>query len=252
MVASARLGVLPMPIEKSGLSDTCSSDPSTLFPEKRGTIVSGSEMSTDPERSILRDMLVSRSLKLSIETGALFRLSSGADSDKYLDAKLTTLNSRAMPLIGRLFNRKIKECGWSPEAVGGLTLGADPIAFAVARESTEVLGRSINAFIVRKEPKEHGMARFIEGFEEADTPGLQVVIIDDVCTRGNSTGKAIERARAAGMKVLGAICLVDREEGASQLLKQNYNCDLVSIFTLDDLAEYKKSKIATLEIAVAD
>jgi orotate phosphoribosyltransferase len=157
-----------------------------------------------------------------------------------------------MPLIGRLFNRKIKESGWSPEAVGGLTLGADPIAFAVARESTEVLGTSINAFIVRKEPKEHGMARYIEGFEEADTPGLQVVIIDDVCTRGNSTGKAIGRARTAGMKVLGAICLVDREEGASQLLKQDYDCDLVSIFKIDELAEYKKSRIATLETAVAD
>jgi len=150
-----------------------------------------------------------------------------------------------MPLVGRLFNRKIKECGWSPKAVGGLTLGADPIAFSVARESTDVFGTSINTFIVRKEPKEHGMTRFIEGFEDSDTVDLPVVIIDDVCTRGNSTGKAIERASAAGMKVLGAICLVDREEGASQLLRHDYDCDLVNIFTLEELVDYKQSHSAT-------
>jgi orotate phosphoribosyltransferase len=205
--------------------------PSALFLEERGK---------------LRDMLVSRSLKL----GKVFRLSSGATSDRYLDAKLTTLKSAAMPLVGRLFNRKIKECGWSPKAVGGLTLGADPIAFSVARESVDVLGTDINTFIVRKEPKEHGMTRFIEGFEDADTLGLPVVIIDDVCTRGTSTGKAIERARMAGMKVLGAICLVDREEGASQLLRQEYDCDLVHIFTLEELVDYKKSRGAALETTV--
>ncbi len=190
-------------------------------------------------------MLVSRSLKL----GKVFRLSSGATSDRYLDAKLTTLSSAAMPLIGRLFNRALEKYGWSPKAVGGLTLGADPIAFAVARESRGVLGISIDAFIVRKEPKEHGMTRFIEGFEDEETSGMPVVIIDDVCTRGNSTGKAIDRARAAGMKVLGAICLVDREEGASQLLRDDYDCDLVSIFTLDELVNYKKSQSGTFETA---
>jgi orotate phosphoribosyltransferase len=91
------------------------------------------------------------------------------------------------------------------------------------------------------------MTRFIEGFEDADTSELPVVVIDDVCTRGNSTGKAIERARAAGMKVLGAICLVDREEGAAQLLRQDYDCELVDIFTLEELVNYKKSQGVTLE-----
>ncbi len=246
MVASVRLGVLPMPGESSSRPlDLDSSDLSvqTPFPEKRGKMGSDAEMPSDSDRSKLRDMLVSRSLKL----GRPFRLSSGAISDKYLDAKLTTLNSEAMPLVGRLFNRKIKESGWAPKAVGGLTLGADPIAFSVARESMDVIGTSINTFIVRKEPKEHGMTRFIEGFEDADTAGLPVVIIDDVCTRGNSTGRAIERARAAGMKVLGAICLVDRQEGASELLRQDYNCELVDIFTLEELVEYKKAQSAALE-----
>lgn len=241
MVASVRLGVLPMPIENSSRSlSTPLPDPS--FPEKNGKMVSDAKMLPDFDRSKLRDMLVARSLKLGS-----FLLSSGATSDRYLDAKLTTLNSAAMPLIGRLFNQKIKESGWSPAAVGGLTLGADPIAFSVARESMEMLGTAINAFIVRKDPKQHGMTRFIEGFETEDTPGLSVVIIDDVCTRGNSTGKAIERARDAGMKVLGAICLVDREEGASQLLRRDYECDLVSIFTLEELVGFKKSQATAPE-----
>jgi len=120
----------------------------------------------------------------------------------------------------------------------------------VARESFAVLGTRIDAFIVRKEPKEHGMTRFIEGFEDEETRGLPVVIIDDVCTRGNSTGKAIDRARAGGMVVLGAICLVDREEGASQLLRKDYDCDLVRIFTLEELVDYKKSQSGTLETAL--
>jgi orotate phosphoribosyltransferase len=212
------------------------------FPE-RGKMGSAAEMHSDPDRSKLRDMLVSRSLKLD----KVFTLSSGATSDRYLDAKLTTLTSAAMPLVGRVLSRKIQERGWSPKAVGGLTIGADPIAFSVARESMEMLGTPISAFIVRKEPKEHGMKHFIEGIEEEAAIGLEVVIIDDVCTRGNSTGKAIDRARAAGMNVLGAICLVDREEGASQLLQEKYTCALASIFTLDELVRCKRAQSPTLE-----
>src|SRR5271170_423539 len=96
-----------------------------------------------------------------------------------------------------------------------------PIAFAVARESIG-LGYPINAFIVRKTQKTHGMERFIEGLD--DPRGLSVVVIDDVCTKGGSTGQAIEKARNAGMIVLGAICLVDREMGARELLEGQYNC----------------------------
>jgi orotate phosphoribosyltransferase len=224
-----------------GSFDPSLSSSSTLS-EKSGKMVLAAEMLSSPDRLKLRDMLVARSLKLD----QAFPLSSGAISNRYLDAKLTTLTSATMPLVGRLFNQRIKECGWSPKAVGGLTLGADPIAFSVARESMEVLGTAINAFIVRKEPKEHGMKRFIEGLEDTETSGLPVVIIDDVCTRGNSTGKAIDRARAAGMKVLGAICLVDREEGASQLLTEKYDCTLASIFKLEELVNYKRSQ-TTLE-----
>jgi orotate phosphoribosyltransferase len=138
-----------------------------------------------------------------------------------------------MPLVGRAFLRKIKECGWRAQAVGGKTVGADPIAFSTARESIDTGGPHINAFIVRKEPKKHGMEQYIEGL--AQTEGLQVVVVDDVCTRGGSTGEAIEKARNAGMEVLGAICLVDRQEGAAQLLAEQYGCRLASIFTLAEL-----------------
>jgi orotate phosphoribosyltransferase len=96
----------------------------------------------------------------------------------------------------------------------------------------------LNAFIVRKQPKKHGLKRFIEGVEDAQAQGLPVVIIDDVCTQGNSTGEAIQKARSAGMKVLGAVCLVDREAGATELLDKDYDCKLESVFTLSELLAY--------------
>ena len=185
----------------------------------------------DSERTQLEVLLATK----SVRTGH-FKLASGAESSVYVDGKLTTCSPEAMPLIGRAFLRKMTERGWHPDAVGGLTVGADPIAFAIARESTD-FGRPINAFIVRKEPKAHGMGRFIEGIDAPS--GLQVVIIDDVCTKGGSTGQAIEKARDAGMKVLGAVCLVDREMGARELLERKYNCPFDSIFTLTDLLRYK-------------
>jgi orotate phosphoribosyltransferase len=161
-----------------------------------------------------------------------FTLVSGEKSDVYIDGKLTTYTPAAMPLIGRLFLRKLTERGWHPEAVGGLTLGADPIAFAIARESLNE-AKPIAAFVIRKEPKKHGMERFIEGLDK--TEGLSVVVIDDVCTKGGSTLKAIEKAKAAGMRVLGALCLVDREMGARDLLEVQNGCPFDSILKLSDL-----------------
>ena len=174
-------------------------------------------------KSILRDK--------SVRFGA-FTLASGETSDVYVDCKLTTCSPNAMPLIGRAFLRKLHSRGWLPEAVGGLTLGADPIAFAIARESLDT-DRPISAFIVRKEPKKHGMQRYIEGLDQ--TEGRQVVILDDVCSKGGSTAQAIEKAKAAGMLVLGALCLVDREMGATELLDSRFGCPLDSIFKLTDL-----------------
>src|SRR6185312_8998804 len=120
-------------------------------------------------RSNLRDLLCRKSIQLGD-----FTLASGEKSKFYVDAKLTTCLPEAMPLVGRLFLERIGNRGWNPEAVGGLTLGADPIAFSIARESIEQTGRSISAFIVRKEAKKHGMGRYIEGLD--NTQGLRVVI----------------------------------------------------------------------------
>lgn len=170
-------------------------------------------------------------LRYSVRLGT-FTLASGQTSDIYVDGKLTTCRPEAMPLVGRLFLRKMEEHRWRPDAAGGLTLGADPIAFAVARESLDT-GRPILAFIVRKEPKKHGTMRFIEGLEE--TAGLRVVILEDVATTGGSTAQAIERAREAGMTVLGALCLVDREAGAVERLRRDYGCVLDSLFKLSEL-----------------
>lgn len=164
-----------------------------------------------------------------------FTLVSGQESDIYVDGKLTTCCAEAMPLVGGAFLRKMQHHGWVPEAAGGLTLGADPIAFAIARESFSAIGRHVDAFVVRKKPKKHGMQRYIEGLDE--TEGRNVVIIDDVCTTGGSTAQAIEKALASGMRILGALCLVDRQMGASELLKEKFACELDCIFTLDDVRD---------------
>jgi orotate phosphoribosyltransferase len=184
------------------------------------------------DRSLLKDILCRKSLRLGD-----FTLASGEKSSVYVDSKLTTFYAQAMPLIGRLFLSKIHELGWAPQAVGGLTLGADPISFAIARESLE-LGPQIRAFVVRKEQKAHGMGRLIAGIEESETKGLPVVIIDDVCTKGGSTAQAIENAKQSGMKILGAICLVDRRQGATELLAAKYSLPLHSIFTLPELVSH--------------
>ena len=182
----------------------------------------------DRERERLKAILLDKSVRFGE-----FTLASGQKSNVYVDGKLTTCTAEAMPLVGKLILRKIVEAGWKPEAVGGLTLGADPIAYAAARESLAETGRYIDAFVVRKEPKKHGMQRFIEGIEEV--AALPVVIIEDVCTTGESTAQAIQKALATGMKVLGAVCLVDRGMGGREKLRAEFACELLSVFTLVEL-----------------
>lgn len=178
-------------------------------------------------RELLGNLLRQRSVRVGD-----FKLASGQRSDIYVDAKLTTCHSEAMPLVGKVFIEKMNQLGWHPSAVGGLTMGADPIAMAIARESLET-GHKIDAFVVRKEPKQHGLEKYIEGL--ALTKGVPVVIIDDVCTTGGSTAKAIERAKDAGLEVVGALCLVDREMGAAQTIEAILGCQFDRIFTLKDL-----------------
>lgn len=161
-----------------------------------------------------------------------FTLVSGQKSEWYVDAKLTTCTAAAMPLVGRLFLDKFAERGWEPGAVGGLTMGADAIALSIARESLE-RGLEINAFVIRKEAKKHGMKKFLEGMRQPE--GMAVVILDDVCTTGGSTVMAIERAREAGLEVLGAVCLVDREMGAEAAIEGDLKCPFDRIFRLPEV-----------------
>ncbi|MEB2285647.1 MAG: orotate phosphoribosyltransferase [Polyangiaceae bacterium UTPRO1] len=163
---------------------------------------SASKAASDRDR--LLEMLAARAYQYRPERP--FTLSSGALSDYYLDARVVTWDPEAKPLIGRLVFEAI---GGRADAVGGLTLGADPIAGAVAYYS-QTVGAPIRAFTVRKQAKAHGMARAIEG---AIRSGDRVAIVDDVVTTGTSTLDAIDRCREAGHAITAIVILVDREEG---------------------------------------
>ncbi len=160
-----------------------------------------------------------------------FKLSSGAASDYYIDCRATTLDAKGSKLTGQVFLEEIRAQGWKPEAVGGLTLGADPIVVAVAVTSGELHG-----FLVRKAEKQHGTAQRIEGFHEK---GARVVIVDDVCTTGASTVQAIEAAREFGFEVVGVMCLVEREEAKGRLTveKAAAPAPFVAIFTANSVRQ---------------
>src|SRR5579863_2254266 len=158
-----------------------------------------------------------------------FKLSSGATSDYYVDCRTTTLDARGAQLTGKVFLQEIRKQKWKPKAIGGLTMGADPIVTAVA-----VTSGKINGFLVRKGEKQHGTGQRIEGFREV---GALVVIVDDVCTTGASTVQAIEAAREFGFKVIGVMCLVEREEagGRPNVEKAAAPAPFISIFTANDV-----------------
>src|SRR5213596_1893643 len=162
----------------------------------------------------LRDIIRRKSLR----TGD-FTLSSGKKSAYYLDCRTSTLDPRGALLIARLILEKIETLNIRAEAIGGLTLGADPIAAAVSVVSA-IEGKPLPAFIVRKEAKDHGTQRFIEGY--AGNAGSRVIVVDDVCTTGNSILVAAEKAEQAGYQVVAAFCVVDREEGGTQAIAQKY------------------------------
>jgi orotate phosphoribosyltransferase len=163
---------------------------------------------TDEEA--LRRLLLARSVRHGD-----FVLSSGQRSSYYIDCRLSTMSAQGMVLIGRMGLAAIRREGWAPKAVGGLTMGADPVAFAVAAAShgTEL---EIDAFSVRKEPKGHGTAKQIEGNFRAGDP---VVVVEDTITTGASAERAMAAVRAAGGRVLGVLAVVDREEGGRGVLE---------------------------------
>ncbi len=160
-----------------------------------------------------------------------FQLSSGRTSPYYLDGKKTTLDPRGAVLIGRLLFERLR--GHGIAGVGGLTLGADPVALAVAMTSG-MAGEPIRAFIVRKEPKGHGTEHWIEGGLE---PGSRVAVVEDVVTSGRSICLAIDRVKAAGHEIVAVLALVDREEGGAEAVKQASGVPLESLFRLSDFVK---------------
>lgn len=160
-----------------------------------------------------------------------FKLASGAKSDVYIDIKKTVLSSEGMELVGRVVFDVIKDL--EIDGVGGLTLGADPIAYATALVSN-MSGKPLEAFVIRKEPKKHGTQRWLEGNLKE---GARVVIIEDVATTGASTVKAIERAQEAGLEVVLILALVDREEGGRENINKACSSPFKAVFTKSDLME---------------
>lgn len=177
------------------------------------------------DREKLRSIIQTKSLRVGD-----FTLSSGKKSSYYLDCRLTTMDPQGGLLIARLILETIRQEKIQAVAIGGLTLGADPIVAAVSVVSC-LEDMPINAFIVRKEAKKHGMQRFIEGFE--GKPGDPVIVVDDVCTSGESILTAADRAEQAGYRVVAAFCVVDREEGGSETIRKRY--PLFSLFTAKEL-----------------
>jgi orotate phosphoribosyltransferase len=158
-----------------------------------------------------------------------FKLSSGGTSDYYVDCRTTTLDARGAQLTGQVFLEEIRAQGWNVQAIGGLTMGADPIVVAVA-----VTSGTLHGFLVRKAEKQHGTGQRIEGFRQKDA---RVVIVDDVCTTGASTVQAIEAAREFGFHVVGVMCLVEREEagGRAGVQKAAAPAPFVAVFTAGEM-----------------
>src|SRR5438128_4967769 len=156
-----------------------------------------------PARQELVQLLATKSFRLGE-----FKLSSGGTSDYYIDCRTTTLDASGAQLTGQVFLEEIRSRGWDAQAIGGLTMGADPIVVAVA-----VTSGTLNGFLVRKAEKQHGTGQRIEGFR---VKGARVIIVDDVCTTGASTIQAIETAREFGFEVVGVMCLVEREEAGGR------------------------------------
>ena len=206
-------------------------------------------------RAALLDLIATFSFKLGD-----FTLASGAHSDYYIDCRITTLHAQGGRLSGLVFYDLIQQLPNADqiEAVGGLTMGADPLvsntasasAWALAEyteirtlaadleltpedEDEEPAPQLIHGFLVRKAEKSHGTGRKIEGFLR---PGAHVVIVDDVCTTGGSTITAIEAAREAGMHVAAVLCLVDREQGGRAHIEATIpGVPFIAAFTAKDV-----------------
>ncbi len=182
----------------------------------------------------LRNLLLERSVHLGD-----FTLSSGAKSAYYVDARKTTMTAEGQKLTGQIGYDLIEGAGWDVTHVGGLTLGADPVTYAIAHHSAS-RERVLDGFTVRKEAKGHGTGRQIEGGLPEDA---RVVIVEDAVTSGASAIRAIEAVREHGATIVGVICLVDREEGGRAKLDE-LGIPLLAAFTGPELLAVAKEAAA--------
>ena len=200
----------------------------------------------DP-RSTLLHLIATLSFRLG-----KFTLASGQPSDFYIDCRVTTLHAEGGRLAGLLLLDLLREHFPAAKAIGGLTMGADPLVSNIASASAweaadhaefQLLAPEedhgdapslVHGFLVRKAEKAHGTSRRVEGFVE---PGAPVVIVDDVCTTGMSTVQAIDAAREDGMRVVGVLCLVDREQGGRSHIEKSLGpqAKFLSLFTAQDV-----------------
>jgi orotate phosphoribosyltransferase len=179
------------------------------------------------ERERLRELLLER----SVQRGD-FVLSSGARSSYYVDCRIAATSAEGQALIGRLGLEALEASGLEPDAVGGLTMGADPVAYAIAHASW-LAGRPVDAFTVRKQPKEHGTGRRIEGnFGE----GSRALVIEDVITSGGSALQACDAVEAEGGTVVGVLAIIDREVGGTAAIERR-GYPVLSLFRISELLE---------------
>lgn len=173
----------------------------------------------------LRHLLLERSVRRGD-----FVLASGRRSSYYIDCRLATMSAKGMVLIGRMGWDAIRQAGWRPVSVGGLTMGADPVAYAIAAASF-ASDQPVDAFSVRKEAKDHGTERLIEGNFK---PGDPVVVVEDVITTGESAARALAAVEQAGGSVLGVLAVVDRDQGGRRALEADGR-RVVVLTTVGDL-----------------
>ena len=173
------------------------------------------------DRECLKNLLLERSVRLGT-----FTLSSGSQSPYYVDARRTTMTAEGQRLAGKVAYDLIEGAGWDVTHVGGLTLGADPVSYAIAHHST-TRAHALDAFTVRKEAKDHGTGQQIEGGLPTDA---RVVVVEDAVTSGASAIQAVEAVSKHGATIAGVICLVDREEGGRAKLDE-LGLPLLAIFT---------------------
>lgn len=175
-------------------------------------------------RDRLLDLFVERSFRLGD-----FMLASGRKSDFYIDCRVTTMHAEGQVLLGQVGCDALATAGWVPDVIGGLTMGADPIAYSMAGESFR-RGRPMHAFSVRKRVKRHGTGRRIEGCFES---GARVLVVEDVITTGGSALQACEAVKEEQGTIIGVLAAVDRQEGGSDTIRQA-GFEVVSLFGVDE------------------